>query len=103
MEIWQPGAIALAKALREHANLEKALEYFEESRKPVAKKIVSASNTSALWYDDFRSKMALEPLDFCFYYITRSGRIDLDRLRKLAPDFMHRYETHKPQGLEVSS
>ena len=54
----------------------------------------SAANTSAVWYDQFADKMALAPLDFTFDYITRSGRVDMDRLRALSPGFMAAYEAH---------
>jgi hypothetical protein len=41
--------------------------------------------------------MQLAPIDFAMSYITRSGRIGHDRLRKLAPGFMARYERERPQ------
>lgn len=85
-------AIALARALREHDTVETGLAAYELERKPVARKIVEAANTSALWYDGFADKMALAPLDFAFDYVTRSGRVDLERLRRLSPGFMAAYE-----------
>ena len=39
--------------------------------------------------------MEKAPLDFAFDYITRSGRVDMDRLRTLAPGFAARYEAEK--------
>jgi len=36
--------------------------------------------------------MQLAPMDFAMSYVTRSGRIDIDRLRKLSPRFVARYE-----------
>jgi hypothetical protein len=36
--------------------------------------------------------MQLKPIDFAMSYITRSGRIDIERLRKLSPQFVARYE-----------
>jgi hypothetical protein len=36
--------------------------------------------------------MKLAPVDFAMSYITRSGRIDLERLRKLSPRFVERYQ-----------
>jgi len=74
--------------LTEHDNRESALEAFQQQRKLIAKKIVDAASTSARWYDDFRSKMDLPIQDFAFSYLTRSGRIDLQRLRKSSPKFM---------------
>ncbi len=39
--------------------------------------------------------MALTPLELAMSYIQRSGRIDLDRLRKLSPKFVERYERER--------
>ncbi|MEZ5476495.1 MAG: benzoate-CoA ligase family protein [Thiolinea sp.] len=75
-----------------HADPDEALAAYERERQPVARKIVDAANTSAGWYESFGKKMQLPPLDFAFNYITRSGRVDRQRLRGLAPEFMARYE-----------
>jgi hypothetical protein len=37
----------------------------------------------------------MAPLDFAFDYMTRSGRVDMQRLRGIAPRFMQRYEAEK--------
>lgn len=87
-------AIALARAIVGHDDLTDALQAYETERIPIAEKIVSAANTSAAWYDRFAAKMALAPMDFAFDYITRSGRVDMDRLRQLSPNFMRTYEAH---------
>ena len=91
-------AIALAASLREEDDLEAALRAFETTRKPVARKIVDAANTSAQWYETFADKLSLDPIDFGFDYITRSGRVDLERLRGLSPAFMSAYEDHRRAG-----
>jgi len=88
-------AIALVKALRAEESVDAALAAYQAERQPIAKKIVDAANTSALWYDRFPEWMERDPLDFAFSYITRSGRVDMDRLRRLAPGFMAAYEAHK--------
>jgi hypothetical protein len=36
--------------------------------------------------------MELSPREFAMSYITRSGRVDLERLRQMAPGFMAYYE-----------
>ena len=36
--------------------------------------------------------MQLAPAKFAMSYITRSGRIDIERLRKLSPRFVEHYE-----------
>jgi 2-polyprenyl-6-methoxyphenol hydroxylase-like FAD-dependent oxidoreductase len=88
-------AIALVRCVRDHDTLEAGLAAYDAERKPIAKKIVDAANTSAAWYDRFATSMELEPLDFAFNYITRSGRVDMDRLRTLAPGFAAQYEAYK--------
>lgn len=91
-------SIALVKALREHEVLEIALTEFQRQRQPIARKIVDAANTSARWYDDFAAHLALPPMEFAFSYLTRSGRIDMQRLRETSPGFMRRYEAHRAAG-----
>lgn len=88
-------AIALAGAIRTCPTLEEALEAYEGQRKPIARKIVDAANHSADWYETFSARMALDPLDFGYDYITRSGRIDRDRLHRIAPGFASHYETYQ--------
>lgn len=91
-------AIALARALADHDDLADALQSYERERLPIAEKIVTAANSSAAWYDRFATRMTLAPLDFAFDYITRSGRVDLDRLRHLSPRFMAAYDAHAAGG-----
>lgn len=91
-------AIALARAIDTYDRLSDALQAYEEERIPIAEKIVSAANTSATWYDGFADKMPLAPLDFAFDYITRSGRVDMDRLRRLSPKFMRAYEARSERS-----
>ena len=59
---------------------------------------VDAANTSAGWYDSFREKMQLSPLEFAFDYLTRSGRVDMERLRGLSPQFIAQYEQYLVAG-----
>ncbi len=88
-------AIALVQALASHDDRDAALAAYNRDRPPIARKIVDAANASATWYDSFGDKLTLAPMDFGFNYITRSGRVDMDRLRRLAPGFMARYEAEK--------
>jgi len=88
-------AIALVAALKTGDDLPQALAAYQAARQPIAKKIVEAANTSCAWYEDFAAKMDKAPLDFAFDYVTRSGRIDMDRLRKLSPGFMAEYDAHR--------
>jgi hypothetical protein len=40
--------------------------------------------------------MRLRPVDFAMSYVTRSGRIPIDRLRRISPRFVARYERERP-------
>lgn len=85
--------VALFKALEaEPGDLPAALARYEAERKPIVQKLVAASRASAGWYEDFAAHMKLGLMDFAFSYITRSGRIDPQRLRAMAPAFMGRYD-----------
>ncbi len=82
-------AIALAKALREAGDdVAAALAAFEAARRPVVEKLAAAADASADWYEHFAQHMQLSPRDFAWSYIQRSGRIDPEKLRKIAPKFV---------------
>lgn len=89
-------AIALAKALEQHAaDISAALAVYEAARKPIVIRLVTAANASAAWYEHFAEHMALAPMDFAMSYITRSGRVDLERLRRSSPAFVAAYEASR--------
>ena len=86
--------IALVGALEAQPDdLRAALQSYEDARKPIVQKIVNAATSSARGYEDFADHMKHSPIEFGYAYMTRSGRIDDDRLRKLAPNFMAQYES----------
>lgn len=89
-------AIALNRALAEHKDdVAAALPAFEAARRPIVEKIVAGANGSAVWYENFGDYMSLLPVEFAMSYITRSGRVDIERLRKLSPRFVERYERER--------
>ena len=89
-------AIALDKALAEHsADIGTALAEYEKTRRPILEKLLAGANGSALWYEHFAEHMKLAPTDFAMSYVTRSGRVDIDRLRKLSPRFVACYERQR--------
>jgi 2-polyprenyl-6-methoxyphenol hydroxylase-like FAD-dependent oxidoreductase len=91
--------IALFKALEAEAgDIPSTLARYEAERKPIVKKLVAAARTSADWYEKFSDHMKLDLMDFAFSYITRSGRIDLQRLRAMSPLFMARYDALPQPG-----
>ena len=86
-------AIALDRALAAHGDdVAAALPAFEAARRPIVDKLVAGAMASAAWYENFSEHMELAPADFAMSYITRSGRVDPERLRKLSPRFVAQYE-----------
>ena len=82
-------AIALAKALSDFKHdIPGALAAFEAARRPIVEKLVAAADASAGWYERFPEHMKLAPREFAWSYIQRSGRIDPEKLRKIAPRFV---------------
>jgi 2-polyprenyl-6-methoxyphenol hydroxylase-like FAD-dependent oxidoreductase len=91
-------SIALARALDEHwGDIPAALAAFEAARRPVVETLTAAAEASAAWYEDFATHMALPPIDFALSYIRRSGRVDLDRLARIAPRFVARVRAERPE------
>jgi 2-polyprenyl-6-methoxyphenol hydroxylase-like FAD-dependent oxidoreductase len=90
-------AIALERALHESGDdIAEALPAYDAARRPVVEKIVRGASASAAWYEDFAAHMELAPRDFAMSYIQRSGRVDLDRLRNISPQFVAQYEASRP-------
>jgi 2-polyprenyl-6-methoxyphenol hydroxylase-like FAD-dependent oxidoreductase len=91
--------IALDRALQENGDdVTRALPAYEAARRPVVEKLVAAANASADWYEHFAEHMRLAPLDFAMSYITRSGRIDHERLRAVAPQLVAQYEAARARS-----
>jgi 2-polyprenyl-6-methoxyphenol hydroxylase-like FAD-dependent oxidoreductase len=91
-------AIALTKALEAEKDIRNGLARYQAERQPIVKKLVTAARTSADWYEHFAEHMRLDPMDFAYSYITRSGRIDDARLRAMSPAFMARYEAARSRS-----
>jgi len=89
-------AIALDEALAAFPDdVAAALESYEATRRPALEKLVAGANGSATWYEHFAEHMKLAPVEFAMSYITRSGRIDFDRLRVQSPHFVGRFERER--------
>jgi 2-polyprenyl-6-methoxyphenol hydroxylase-like FAD-dependent oxidoreductase len=89
-------AIALARAIRAHPkNVPAALATYQAERQPILDKLVTAANASADWYENFGTHMALPPYDFAMSYLSRTGRMDIERIRRVSPKFVAEYERRK--------
>ncbi len=91
-------SIALARAVDAHwGDVPAALATYEAARRPVVETLTAAAEASASWYEEFGRHMALPPIDFALSYIRRSGRVDLDRLARIAPRFVARVRAERPE------
>ena len=89
-------AIALARSIRTHPkDVRAALADYYDTRKPILDKLVNAANASANWYENFAKHMALAPYDFAMSYLSRTGRMDIERIRRVAPKFVAEYERRR--------
>jgi len=90
-------AIALARALRECARVDDALAQFQRERQPPMKKIWDAANVSLRWYESMAGLMAIDPHEFAYRYMTRSGRVDHGEVRRRDPRLAQAYERLHPE------
>jgi anthraniloyl-CoA monooxygenase len=80
-------AIALASSLEQHQDLETALNEYELERKPVVEVFQKAARESQAYFETLKRYLALDPVQFTFHLLTRSGRITYDDLRLRDPHF----------------
>jgi anthraniloyl-CoA monooxygenase len=75
-------SIALVKALLEHpTSIPKALEAYEEERRPIVERTQKAAQDSLLWFENVKRYRDLDPTQFAFSLLTRSKRITFDNLK----------------------
>lgn len=85
--------IALERAIARHpSDAQTAVKAYEAERRPVLDKLTKAADASANWYEQFAQHMKLPPMEFAMSYITRSERVDLERLCRISPRFVAAYE-----------
>lgn len=86
-------SIALAHAFAGSATVGQALAAFQRERKPVVDRLQEAAYESLVWFEQMASDLALEPIPFAYRLMTRSGRIDHEKLRRRDPAFVAAYES----------
>jgi 2-polyprenyl-6-methoxyphenol hydroxylase-like FAD-dependent oxidoreductase len=86
-------AVALIDELvTHHRDIPSALSKYQQNRTPQANKLIDAMEKSARWYEGVGEKIdALDPVSFVFDFMTRTGRLNPQRLWDEYPNFMARY------------
>jgi anthraniloyl-CoA monooxygenase len=90
-------AIALARCFAEGRDVAAALAEFERVRKPVIDAYQDAAFASLLMFENAEEEMHLDPLPFAFRLMTRSKKIDYDKLRRRDPQFIAAYDEYRKQ------
>jgi anthraniloyl-CoA monooxygenase len=81
-------AIALTGAVSRHADLATALTHYELERQPVVERFQEAARVSAGYFERVGRLTHLEPPEFAFNLLTRSGRISHGNLAQRDPSFV---------------
>lgn len=85
-------AIALAAAFAAAPEPAVALPLFERTRRPRVERYQQAAMDSLRWFEEMGSYMHLAPLPFAMEAMTRSGRIDIEKLKRRDPAFVAAYD-----------
>src|SRR5215213_4722021 len=89
-------AIALAASLTERNNVQEALSYFAETRRPIIEDYQAAAFESMVWFENARQYMQLSPMELALSVMMRSGRVTYEDLKKRDPEFIRRFEESTP-------
>jgi anthraniloyl-CoA monooxygenase len=81
-------AIALADAFTEAPSPADALPLFEQTRRPRVEQYQQAAQESLRWFEEVGDHMHLDPLRFAVEAMTRSKKIDYEKLRQRDPVFV---------------
>ncbi|MFN2390110.1 MAG: FAD-dependent monooxygenase [Actinomycetota bacterium] len=74
-------SIALATALHTKGSVQAALNEYQLDRRPRVERFQEAARQSQTYFENTRLYQHMEPLQFAFHLLSRSGRIDYDDLR----------------------
>lgn len=85
-------SIALAMCFRESPEIESALEEFQRVRKPIIDEYQHAAYSSLLMFENAHEWMHLDPIEFAYKMMTRSKKIDYEKLKKRDPEFIAAYD-----------
>jgi 2-polyprenyl-6-methoxyphenol hydroxylase-like FAD-dependent oxidoreductase len=92
-------ALALFKALQDSDAIPAALALFQERRETPTRKLFDAAGASLRWYEQMADMMALEPTEFAYRYMRRSGRLRHDDVRALDARLAEAVERAHPEAM----
>jgi 2-polyprenyl-6-methoxyphenol hydroxylase-like FAD-dependent oxidoreductase len=97
-------ALALFEAfVDQKQDIPATLAAYVDTRRKTRDLFTSATVKSFEWYEDMRAHMQSGLDDFVHGFLTRTGRVDDDRLKSYAPDFYERYVAQRQARLYVEA
>jgi hypothetical protein len=75
-----------------------ALALFQERRLPPMRKIWDAANVSLRWYERMGENIKLDPVEFAYSYMTRTGRVNHAEVQRRDPALATAYERLHPEA-----
>ncbi len=90
-------SIALFHSFEQYSSIEEALKDFESVRKPVVKEYQQFAYDSLLLFEQLKDYIHLTPLEMAYKLMTRSKRLDREKLRKRDPEFVRLVEEFEQQ------
>jgi anthraniloyl-CoA monooxygenase len=85
-------SIALAKCFEANPKVAAALEEFQSVRKPVVDAYQEAAYSSLLMFENAGEDMHLDAIPFAYKMMTRSKKIDYEKLKRRDPEFIAAYD-----------
>lgn len=82
--------IALADEIKTESDIAKALANYERNRRPVVEDLQKAAHQSLVLFENLNDVIDLSPLEMAYKMMTRSGKIDDERIKRRDPKFMER-------------
>jgi len=86
-------SMELADRIESHADLEDALDTYEENRRVEVLRLQSAARNSTEWFENVERYAGLEPPQFAYSLLTRSQRVSHENLKKRDPKWMAEFES----------
>lgn len=93
-------SIALAGSFERKDRVEAALDEFTKVRKPIVDELQEAAYSSLLLFENAQDELHLDPLPFAYKFMTRSKKIDYEKLKQRDPEFIAAYDDWQRAGAQ---
>jgi anthraniloyl-CoA monooxygenase len=92
-------SIALAKCFEANPKVSTALEEFQRVRKPIVDAYQEAAYSSLLMFENAQEDMHMDAIPFAYKMMTRSKKIDYEKLKRRDPQFIAAYDDWREKQL----